>query len=135
MRFVVDANVLFSFFKRDSVTRKLITSPKLLLFAPAFSLRELDKHKEEVIARAKISPDEYEPSKRVLRKFVEFIPLEEYEEKLTLAKETSPDPKDIRYFALALWLDIPLWTNEKRLKRQDKVLVFSTSELLKMKLL
>jgi predicted nucleic acid-binding protein len=135
MRLVVDANVLFSFFKRGSVTRKLITSPKLLLFAPAFSLRELDKHKEEVIARAKISHDAYEPSKKVLRKFVEFIPLEEYEEKLTLAKETSPDPKDIRYFALALWLDIPLWTNEKRLKRQDKVLVLSTSELLKMKLL
>lgn len=64
MRLVVDANVLFSFFKKDSVTRKLITSPKLLLFAPAFSLRELDKHKEEVIARAKISPDEYEPSKK-----------------------------------------------------------------------
>jgi len=130
----MDANILFSFFKRDSLTRKLITSPKLLLFAPAFSLRELDKHKEEIVGRAKISPDEYEPSKKVLRKFVEFIPLEEYEEKLILAKGTSPDPKDIRYFALALWLDIPLWTNEKRLKRQDKVLVLSTSELLKMKL-
>ncbi len=133
MRLVVDANVLFSFFKRDSVTRKLITSPELLLFAPAFSLRELDKHEEEIVNRAKISPDAYEPSKKVLREFVEFIPLEKYEKKLTLAKETSPDPKDIRYFALALWLNIPLWTNEKRLKRQDKVLVLSTSELIEMK--
>jgi len=135
MRLVVDANVLFSFFKRGSLTRKLITSPELLLFAPTFSLRELDKHKEEVIARAKISPDVYESSKEVLRGFVEFSPLEEYEEKLTLAKEISPDPKDIRYFALALWLGIPLWTNEKRLKGQDKVLVFSTSDFLKMNLL
>ena len=38
MRLVVDANVLFSFFKRGSLTRKLITSPELLLFAPALSL-------------------------------------------------------------------------------------------------
>ncbi len=75
MRLVVDADVLFSFFKKDSVTRKL--------------------HHLEI----------------------------------------SPDPKDIRYFALALWLGIPLWTNEKRLKGQDKVLVFTTSDFLKMKIL
>ena len=132
MKLVVDANVLFSFFKEESLTRKLITSPELLLFSPTFSLLELDKNKEEVADRAKISFDEYEYVKKVLTNFVRFIPLEKYENKLLEAKETSPDPKDIRYFALALWLAIPLWTNEKRLKRQDKVIVFSTSELLKM---
>ncbi|PIN85274.1 MAG: hypothetical protein COV47_03030 [Candidatus Diapherotrites archaeon CG11_big_fil_rev_8_21_14_0_20_37_9] len=43
-------------------------------------------------------------------------------------KKISPDPKDVPYFALALKLRCPIWTNDKLLKKQKKVKIISTSE-------
>ena len=60
---------------------------------------------------------------------VEFIPLEEYS---SFMKEALaiPDPDDIDFTALALKLDCPLWSNDKELKQQTVVKVFSTSDLI-----
>jgi len=44
-----------------------------------------------------------------------------------LAKETSPDPKDIRYFALA-----SIFSGDKTLKRLSPVKVLSPREVLKL---
>lgn len=48
------------------------------------------------------------------------------------AKEISPDKNDIAYFALALKLKCPIWTNDKKLKDQDEIKVYSTSELIEI---
>ena len=45
------------------------------------------------------------------------------------AEEISPDEKDILYFALALKLKCGIWSNDKRLKQQDQVRIYSTAEL------
>ena len=37
------------------------------------------------------------------------------------------------YFALALKLNCGIWSNDKKLKNQDKVKVYSTEDLLKIK--
>ena len=41
----------------------------------------------------------------------------------------APHPKDAEYFALALRFVFPIWSNEKAFKKQSKVKVFSTSDL------
>ena len=49
MKLVVDANVLFSFFKKDSTTRELITSFEIFeLYTPSLCIKELSKNKEEI---------------------------------------------------------------------------------------
>ncbi|MBN2517441.1 MAG: hypothetical protein JXB14_01210 [Candidatus Altiarchaeota archaeon] len=45
------------------------------------------------------------------------------------ARNLSPDPNDSEYFALALKLGCPIWSNDKALKKQDVVRVYSTKEL------
>lgn len=45
------------------------------------------------------------------------------------AKLLSPDPNDCPYFALALKLGCPIWSNDKRLKTQYNVKVYSTEDL------
>ena len=42
----------------------------------------------------------------------------------------SPDADDTAYIALALHLNCPIWSNDKKLKKQDKVKVITTKELL-----
>ncbi len=46
------------------------------------------------------------------------------------AKSICPDPDDIQYFALALKLGCPIWSNDKALKEQNTVEVISTGELI-----
>jgi predicted nucleic acid-binding protein len=56
MKLVVDANILFSFFKRDSTTRNLLTSFELLeLYTPALGFSELVKNKADICRKAVIS--------------------------------------------------------------------------------
>ena len=46
------------------------------------------------------------------------------------AESISPDPYDIDYFALALKFDCAIWSNDKKLKQQNKIKIFSTKDLL-----
>ena len=48
MELVVDTNVLFSFFKSDSSTRKIIIGTSLTLYAPHETFTELIKYTEEI---------------------------------------------------------------------------------------
>jgi predicted nucleic acid-binding protein len=129
LKLVVDSNILFSFFWKGSEIRKIMLSPSTVLFAPKFALRELERHSPEIKSKAGLSTDEYRTSISVMKWFVEFIPLEEYEGFIPEAKRICPDPKDIRFFALALKLDCPVWSDEKRLKRQSDIEVFNRNEL------
>ena len=54
---------------------------------------------------------------------------DEFLDKIPEAKELAPHLKDVEYFALALKLDCPIWAQEKAFKKQSKVKVFYTSDL------
>ena len=57
MRIVVDTNILFSFFWKDSHTRKLLINANSKLISSEFALEEIRKYSKEIIIKAKISED------------------------------------------------------------------------------
>ncbi len=66
-----------------------------------------------------------------LRLFVGFVPDEEFKDLGSEAKQLlGKHRKDIPYFALALFLNCGIWSNEKRFKRQPRIRVFSTADLI-----
>lgn len=133
MRFVVDANVLFSFFREGSGTRRLILNfESLELLTPGFCIDELNKYKGLICKRANLSNKGFKDTLRDLGIFVKVLSLNEYAEFTGESKEISPDPDDVDFFALALKLNCPLWSEDKELRRQSRVKVLSTKELLKL---
>ena len=48
------------------------------------------------------------------------------------AKKICPDRDDVPYFALALKFNIPIWSNDKKLKEQNKIKVYSTQDILNL---
>jgi len=44
MEFVIDTNILFSFFKNDSITRRIIIEKQLKLYAPKETFIELTEY-------------------------------------------------------------------------------------------
>ena len=131
MKLVVDTNILITYFWKNSETRKIITHGEdLELVAPEFALEEINKHKYGILKKTKISEEEFKITKIDLAVYIKFFQLKEYGKFLQKALEFSPDENDIDFFALALKLNCPLWSNDKKLKQQDKVKVYSTEELL-----
>lgn len=61
---------------------------------------------------------------------IQFIPFDEFKKEIKNAKQISPDPYDMEYVALALAKNCAIWSNDKELKKQNKVKVYSTTELL-----
>ena len=134
MEFVIDTNVLFSFFKSDSTTRKIISDTSLKLFAPKETFTELLKYREEICNKSNITEKEFKKVITNISSLIEVIPkskfVKSYEESKTFQSDNAKD--DAPFVGLALYLEVPLWSNDKALKRQGKVKVFSTSELMKL---
>jgi predicted nucleic acid-binding protein len=135
MKLVVDTNILFSFF-RDTIVRKIIVNSKNLgleLFTPKYAFEEIIANKSKIMKYAGITSEEYfEFVISTLQYFVRTVPGEFFEDLKEEAKRISPDLKDSPFFALALKLNCGIWSNEKILKRQSRVSVFSTREIVRL---
>ncbi|MBN2014477.1 MAG: hypothetical protein JW778_04800 [Candidatus Altiarchaeota archaeon] len=141
MRLVVDMNVLFSFFKRESTTRQLITSFEVFeLYTPSLCIKELIKHKGEICLKSRISEGEFDEVLEHLNLFVEVVEEEKFKDFSSKAADIlSSHVKDVPYTALCFWfksseLSVGLWSKERRLKALEKygIKVYTTEELLKL---
>ncbi|MCK4365372.1 MAG: hypothetical protein KAW45_04930 [Thermoplasmatales archaeon] len=134
MELVIDTNILFSFFKYDSTTRKIISNTSLKLFAPKETFTELLKYKEEICNKSNITEKEFKKTITIISSLIEIIPksnfIKFYEKSKEFLSDNAKD--DAPFVGLALYLGVPLWSNDKALKKQGKVNVFSTSELMKL---
>lgn len=130
MLLVADTNILISFFNEKSTARNLAISSSLELCSPKTALHEINKHKQDILDAFSLSEGQFSFALKLLNATVQFAETEEYRRFLSRAIRACPDPDDIDFFALAMKLGCPLWSEEKRLKKQPKVKVFSTGELL-----
>lgn len=132
MDLVIDANVLFSVLIKSGKTEEIIFEEDLHLFAPEFLFEELEKYQEMILRKTERNPKEFEELLTILKKKIKVIPNEETDKFIGKAREISPDWNDVDYFALALKLRCPLWSNDKELKEQAIIPIYATEELVKI---
>ncbi|MEK6957624.1 MAG: PIN domain-containing protein [archaeon] len=130
MKLVVDANVLFAAFIKDSTTRKMILEKQIELFTPYFVLEEIEKYAPYLFMKSGADPRQFKHIKDLLFQKIKVIPKHEVEPFIGEGKRISPDINDKHYFALAIKLGIPIWSNDKKLKKQEQVGVYNTREIL-----
>jgi predicted nucleic acid-binding protein len=128
MKCVVDTNILFSFFKKDSLTRKFLLSSNNFI-SSSLALTELKKYSPLIISKFNISEKEFLIELNRLKRYVKFFPSPFYKEYLKSALIISPDKEDADFLALCIKMQFPLWSNDKDLKKQDKVTILSTEDL------
>lgn len=140
MEVVVDTNVLFTFFWPNSTFAGMLEKD-LALSAPELALAELRKYRTAIMRRAGVSEKIFDEKIKELRQFVIFVALEEYgpmmRQAMTLGKDL-PDAEaeefvdDLDFFALALFRQCPIWTNDKIFKKQTAIPVFTTKEMVEL---
>ena len=135
IKLVVDANILFSFFRPDSERKHLVEGLLISdceLVSPEFVIEELLSDKEKIKKFSGLNESEFSELFLILEDEIMVVPKSEYDKFLSDAIKLSPHIKDAPYFALALSLNSPIWSDEKAFKKQSKVKIFSTSALSKL---
>ncbi len=127
MKLVIDTNVLFSLFKSGSFTNKLLKKFKFELFAPKETIEELEKYSKIICSKSKISKQSFSSHLKFLSKFINLRRPSQHS--LLKAKELISHKTDVPFIALALELDIPIWSNDLHFKEQSSIKVFNTEEL------
>lgn len=130
MILVIDANSFIAGFLRNSTSRQIILSDEVTLYSPEWLVDEFDRNEEELMAKFPDKPNFLE-TKKILLEFIRLVPASEYSKYIKEASNLVKHSKDIPYFALALYLNCAIWSNEGSFKSQSKVKVFSTSDLVK----
>ena len=134
---IVDASILFSFFRKNSTRRKVVEKLSEFgckLISPEFVFKELSDKRERIKKFGEVNELAFAFLFSLLDRRVESFPEDAYKNFLPEANKISPhgeDTKDDPYFALALSLNCAIWSDEKAFKKQSKVKIFTTSELIK----
>ncbi|MBR9702845.1 hypothetical protein GOV10_02320 [Candidatus Woesearchaeota archaeon] len=124
---MIDANIVFAILLTKGKTDEIFFESPWSFFAPPLLLEEIERYVRYLLKKSKRVEEEFwEIKERVLQK-VCILPANE--SFLLTAADFSPDIDDIEFLALALQLNCPLWSNDKKLKEQDVVPVFSTEDL------
>ena len=130
MDIIVDANVLFAALIKNSMTAKLMFVERLHLYAPEYLLDEFKKYREEILNKTHRTQSEFDQVLSEIFARIHFFPETEFNMLIDDANRISPDPDDAIYFALALKLTMPIWSNDKRLQNQEIIKILNTSDLL-----
>ncbi|MBU1201624.1 MAG: PIN domain-containing protein [Nanoarchaeota archaeon] len=131
MDVVVDANILMSALIKDSHTRKLLVLSNNNFYTPEYVFDEINNHIDELEEKSGMPK---ELIKEVISEIihlanVHIIPITELEKHYDKAKRITPDKDDTYYFALALKNNCPIWSNDKKLKTQNKITIYNTTEI------
>jgi len=128
---VVDTNIVFSTLQKEGMTRKLFFLLGMEFYAPNFLMVEIIKYKEKIVSLSPMNESEFiSVVSKVFNKinFVNetLISAENRRKAYEMCKDI--DEEDTPFVALALELDIPLWSGDKKLakglkdKKFDKIL-------------
>lgn len=125
MNLIVDTNIVFSAIwnANGRIANLLIRKTKLNLFSPTFLLVELSNHQNKLSKKLSLEPKEFHELKHLTTRRIRFIEEERVSaQNWNKANELTKkiDSDDIAFVALALELNCPLWTGDKRLSKSIK---------------
>jgi len=132
MKLVIDANVLFASFIKNNLTRAIMLKKPFSFYSPEYLVDEFFEHLEELANKTRISPRTLKGKVKELLRLsdIKLVEKRDFEEYLEKAEKIIFDSDDVAYVALALKLNCAIWSNDKRLKEQNKVKVYSTEDLI-----
>ena len=132
MQLVIDANILMAMLVKPGLPIDLFFETRIDLFAPQLLFKEFENNKKELLKKSKLSEGDFDCLYFFLKQNITIVPEEDFIQFREKANLSCPDPKDLLYFALAFYLRCPIWSNEKRLKKQDVIEVHATHDLIKL---
>ncbi|MFH1510449.1 MAG: PIN domain-containing protein [Candidatus Woesearchaeota archaeon] len=120
MLLVVDTNTVFSALHSKGRSLEVFlankTFAKFSFVSPEYLFLELGRRTDKLLAKSSLSKEEISLIFSFLKKQIDFVSLDSYEDKVEEAKDKSSHVKDIPFVALALKLNCKILSGDKKLK-------------------
>ncbi|MFH1100682.1 MAG: PIN domain-containing protein [Methanobacteriota archaeon] len=132
MELVLDANILIAALLKEGITRKLLFNDELILYTPEFIIEEFFKHITQLAKKAQTTEQSLHNlvKELIIESTITIITKDDLRSYIKKAEAISPDPDDVMYFATALKYKCSIWSNDKRLKNQQVIRIYTTHDLL-----
>ena len=132
MNIIIDTNIFISALIKDGLTRKLILNSKDNLLFPEFEFEEISNNRREIMRKSGLSNKEFYTLLLRLIKYVKVIPKEII---IPYRKEANEimrdiDENDAVFIASALCFDASIWTEDKHFKKQKRIKILTTQEIM-----
>ena len=128
-KMVVDTNAVAAALVREGTSRQILLLSGISFCAPDFLMEELKEHEDIFLAKSGLSVEDYESVMNVVLANIVQIQAGSYLAFKQKALELTHDHDDWPFLALALSLSCPIWSNDKGLRAQKEVKIFTTGEL------
>lgn len=132
MELVVDTNVIFSAILADGKTRELIITEELDLSVPQFFFEEMRNNSEILEEKSELERNELRLLLELLFDEIQVIPRKAFQNQLPSARTLigDVDPDDVPFLALALHLDVGIWSDDEHFRTQQIVDIWQTQLLI-----
>ena len=133
MKVVVDTNCIISAMIRDGISRRIITHSQTDLLAVDFSREEIEEHRSEITNKAKISDIEFDLVLGKLFQNLTILDMQIIKAHLKEAEDImgNIDKDDVIFISAALATKSDIWSDDAHFKKQNKIKVLTTKELIK----
>jgi predicted nucleic acid-binding protein len=135
MRFIINSNRVMAALIREASSRYVLFFPNFDFYAPDFLLVELEKHKDEIREKTKLTPNQFEIIFNDAKTKVHMVPLSEYQDKIAEAEKIMEkiDIKDSAFIAVSIALKIEgIWTEDSHFTKQKICKMYSTHDLIQL---
>ena len=130
MELIIDASILFTALIGTGVTKDIIFSGTVTLYAPEFLFDEFAEHKARIEELSGLTEEDFDSLLEKLKSAIKSVPKEQFESFLKEAHKMVPVEGDMEYVALSLSMNkVPVWSNDMHFKKQSAIKVFDTAEL------
>ena len=103
------------------------------LYAPEHITHEIAKYKQELMEKAGMDGSSFDAALSIILSQTNIIPESAFFRRLKDAiRICSQHPEDTPFVALAMHLNIPVWTHDKAFSRHKEIKTISTEELLRI---
>ncbi|MBI2126084.1 MAG: PIN domain-containing protein [Thaumarchaeota archaeon] len=133
MKLVVDTNIIFKALIKRSKVRGILLNPNHQFYLPEYASEEVEKHLSLIRDKSGLSEKEVKHALSILLANMQVVPSKDILKKWDEAERIigKIDTGDIPFIALALAIECDgIWSDDKDLKRQAKVKVWSTREII-----
>jgi len=133
LKLILDTNIILKALIRNSKVRAILLSPNYQLYVPEYALEEVERHLPLLIEKTGLSEQEIKLALSILLTNIQVVPSENILAWWSEAEEIvgSIDRDDVPFVAAALSIRCDgIWSDDKDLKRQKKVKVWSSREII-----
>lgn len=132
MKVVIDSNRIIAALIKDSTTRAIFFDDFFELFAPATMNEEIEKYREEIMQKSKLTQEEFDSVLSLCMENIAIIAQENYHSLLDEMKQYTADVKDISYLAVCSLTNAEgIWTHDPHFAGQKKFKILTNIDMLK----